>query len=298
MGMEGAAWIGLDYASMDGDGNDGPSFVELRRAGARFAILRAIYGRRVRGQRDARPVFVDPVWARDKDALTAAGLHRGAYLFVCYPQHGRVTPAPEVQAQAFIDHVALDRDRDFVPMVDVGEASDLLTPAEMYDWTLRVCKRLRAHYGPWPGVYTDARVWRENLADHAAGELSECPLWLAKPWPCVRLTPVQLDGAPGHAPISIPQFGDDTNYWIYQYQGDASHWPGLRGIADANRFHAVARGARGTIVRWIQRRLGALVDGEFGPRTEAAVQAFQAKHRLVADGVVGPATFAPLSWVV
>lgn len=287
--------IGVDYASVDD--NAPPDFDKARQAGTRFAILRAIYGRRVHNQSDSAPVFVDPIWSRDKDAITAAGLRRGAYLFVCYPRKGIDTPAPEMQAQAFIEHVELTRDIDFVPIFDVEEDSDVLGPAEMYDWTLRVSKALRAHYGAWPGMYTSAQVWADHLRNHAADELSECPLWLAKPWPWKENTEVHLDGAPGHEPITIRQFGDDTNYWIYQYQGDATRWPGFSSTVDANRFHCVTRNAKGTIVSWIQRRVGALVDGDFGPRTETAVKAFQAKHGLASDGIVGPATFAALSWV-
>lgn len=59
-------------------------------------------------------------------------------------------------------------------------------------------------------------------------------------------------------------------------------------------------GAHGAAVRTLQEglRKGGFnpgpVDGIFGPKTEAAVKAFQAKHGLQVDGIVGPKTWAAL----
>ena len=50
-------------------------------------------------------------------------------------------------------------------------------------------------------------------------------------------------------------------------------------------------------VKYLQKKLGVATggaDGIFGPKTKAAVIAFQKKHGLTADGVVGPTTWAKL----
>jgi hypothetical protein len=63
------------------------------------------------------------------------------------------------------------------------------------------------------------------------------------------------------------------------------------------------QGASGPKVRDVQNalRVGGFplqLDGEFGPATDRALRAFQAKHGLTADGVVGPKTWAVLRKVV
>lgn len=51
----------------------------------------------------------------------------------------------------------------------------------------------------------------------------------------------------------------------------------------------------GSLVKTVQQRLGGLeVDGWFGPKTLAAVKAFQTSKGLAVDGVVGPLTWAAL----
>jgi peptidoglycan hydrolase-like protein with peptidoglycan-binding domain len=62
------------------------------------------------------------------------------------------------------------------------------------------------------------------------------------------------------------------------------------GGATASSEVIVKRGDRGLAVRSIQRRLGIVADGVFGPLTERAVKRFQRRHSLVPDGIVGPLT--------
>lgn len=56
----------------------------------------------------------------------------------------------------------------------------------------------------------------------------------------------------------------------------------------------------GSDVKYVQERLNnhgakVVVDGEYGPKTAAAVKAFQKASKLTADGIVGPKTWAALA---
>lgn len=69
--------------------------------------------------------------------------------------------------------------------------------------------------------------------------------------------------------------------------------------AQVESGRALRQGAEGPAVRDLQtvlRRLGhpVTVDGDFGPRTKAAVAAFQRSQGLSPDGVVGPRTLAAI----
>jgi len=58
------------------------------------------------------------------------------------------------------------------------------------------------------------------------------------------------------------------------------------------------RGSFGPLVQEIQRKCACeVVDGSFGPKTEAKVRAFQRDRGFVADGIVGPKTWAALDTV-
>jgi len=64
---------------------------------------------------------------------------------------------------------------------------------------------------------------------------------------------------------------------------------------------SLAPGDQGPQVEVLQRALGSLgfstgkVDGNYGPKTKAAVKRFQRSVRLTADGIVGPKTRAALA---
>lgn len=55
------------------------------------------------------------------------------------------------------------------------------------------------------------------------------------------------------------------------------------------------QGDSGPAVRDLQALLRIPVDGAFGPRTAAAVRAFQTRNQLLPDGIVGPMTWAALA---
>jgi hypothetical protein len=109
-----------------------------------------------------------------------------------------------------------------------------------------------------------------------------------------------------HCHISIETASrDDTRHWAWADPnapvtplpptnggGDA----GPNGGGDAYPGVMLRRGSTGTLVRRVQERLRRRewvigVDGVFGPETDRVVRAFQRRHGLDDDGVVGPRTW-------
>ena len=63
----------------------------------------------------------------------------------------------------------------------------------------------------------------------------------------------------------------------------------------ASEAPSLSRGAKGPAVEQLQRQLNQAgykltVDGDWGPKTQAAVMSFQQQHGLAADGIAGPKT--------
>jgi peptidoglycan hydrolase-like protein with peptidoglycan-binding domain len=135
------------------------------------------------------------------------------------------------------------------------------------------------------------------------------------PWPLVRQGdqqhPVQtlqyLLRARGH-PVAVDGiFGPNTDGAVraFQQQKNLS----VDGVVGPNTWSAliveVKQGSQGDAVRGVQEEFqfrnlsgdpgkGLQVDGIFGPKTDAAVRAFQMDKHLSVDGIVGPKTWSAL----
>lgn len=283
--------IGIDYGSVDG--NKPPDWFRVRAAGVRFVIVRGAYG-----------TTIDPHFQRDWHDIRREGIVRGAYLFLRSPRKGQPTPpTPERQAKALIQALGMLHPTDLPPTLDIeypgdGRRDTGLSAAQCLDWARVAWQTLRDAYGVPPLIYTSARVWKEDLQNLPAPDLASSPLWLARYPFKTRIAAVTHRATVSQLawPPVPPPWGDATNVWIHQYQGDATHLPGFTSTVDLNRFRVMRVGSAGDRVKWLQGRLGRERTGVFDDLTEAAVKSLQRKYKLDEDGVVGPATFAPLCW--
>lgn len=290
--------VGVDYASVDG--NQPPAWDDTKKACASanstlgFVSFRGAWG-----------TYADPVVQRDWIGAGKAGLVRNAYLYLRMRPDTIKVMSPEDQVARFADNVGTLSDSDIIPTIDVEDNAGS-APLEL-DLVMRAWEAMRSIYRAAPMIYTSARVWKEDLRNLPAGAMRASPLWLAKPWPWAIHTPANLSGDRftngANDPAVPPPWGDNGNWWIHQYQGDAFPMTGFKNTVDLNRFNVMRQGERGDRVKWVQARLGGAispwtdVDGIFGSHTLESVKAFQREHLLVADGAIGPKTFATLSWV-
>ena len=277
--------LGIDRASVDGGKCD---WQRARAAGCTFAFLRACYG-----------TVPDKAFTTEWPKLQAAGIVGGAYLFWRVEQD----PQAQVDACEAVWDACLEKTRQrlgaFPPVVDVEFPNGLkgYSPGEALERLESVVAALHRDLGVQPMLYTSSRVWREDLKGlpPLAG-ISDSPLWLAR-----YLWPSKLPWRPpptgAKAPLVPASFGRDADcWWIHQYAGDATGFPGFSSTVDLNRFNPLFKGCKGDRVKWLQRKLGVVSDGTFGPVTEGRLRDKQRSWDLVPDGIVGPRSFARLCW--
>jgi V8-like Glu-specific endopeptidase/GH25 family lysozyme M1 (1,4-beta-N-acetylmuramidase) len=286
--------LGIDTYGLDG--NKVRDWVAAKnQVPISFAIFRSNYG-----------TFKDTTYAKEWPRIKSAGLVGGAYLFLRFPhpdadQKYGPCPAPAKQAQALIDTVGKIDPSDLPPTLDVefpgGRAKTGMSADQCLNHVRIAWKVLKDYYRAAPIIYTSARVWQEDLADRKASDLTESPLWLAYYGPFKKGPAIFGKTVTRINPPVPPPWGDKTNWWIHQYQGDALRLPGFAtGNLDMNRFNALVKGTSGDRVRWVQRRLGITQNGVFDAAMETALARFQQGRNLPAYPVVDPRTFAHLCW--
>ena len=98
------------------------------------------------------------------------------------------------------------------------------------------------------------------------------------------------------APVTLVYFNDPTVIAAKLSRQAANHHHHFH-VKLREKGAVIRQGDRGSDVAEVQTKLAITADGRFGPATKQAVKTFQAAHNLVADGVVGPKTWAALATV-
>lgn len=298
---------GLDYASVDED--PPPDEGKLYAAGERFVVIRKGYGFWDPGHKAFR-LAADPVYARDAQHARDAGMVVGAYLFPIY--HRGAPNAAEQVANFLAAAGDIVRGKDLPPTIDIefpgnGIADTGMTPGQAYTFTLELIFELKKALGVEPMIYTSHVEWCDTNGLGGPRDLGgfDCPLWIKIPYHlAAHRAPDTTSHAEPHLGFEawdkadlyrIPPPWEKSGWWLRQYQGDAVGEPGIR-QADLDDFNLSYQGDVGPHVMWLQRKLKVDADGKFGPKTAAAVKAFQIAHGLPPTSEVDLATFAALAW--
>lgn len=277
------ATIGIDIASVDENGT--PDWGKARHEGhLQFVGLRAVEG-----------VTPDPWYPAYRQQLDAIDIPHFPYLIM------RANLAtPEAQAQKALEVIGTPNRHYFPLALDVEGSRHGLTAAQWLDWVVRAKQVIQKEIGVPPLLYSSRNYWidPDGMNNQQAPELADCAGWW-KFWP----HPIRSGAI--YDPILVDKLAPppppppwNGQWLIQQFQGDARDYPGFKSTIDMDRIHVQRQGATGESVKWIQRRLPALVvDGIFGKKTTDAVKTFQEAKGIAVDGIVGLTTMQRLAWV-
>jgi hypothetical protein len=187
----------------------------------------------------------------------------------------------------------------FAVDVSVGLPPQAFGPS-VYQWLTENAPSLGWHLGrpedePWHWVYRGAVAPIELGSPAASGSSEALPSgWALAPSVVAGLLGLPDDASPEQIKSAVVEFQGAQGLTTDGVVGPITTKSLWRATAPADRAE-LRRDADGAAVRWVQRRLGCVADGSFGPVTEAAVRRFQVAQGLADDGVVGPQTWAALT---
>jgi peptidoglycan hydrolase-like protein with peptidoglycan-binding domain len=174
------------------------------------------------------------------------------------------------------------------------------------------------HAGPGSFTFTENAISRtiENGNTNFIGIEAENTGQTTDPWPPKQLDAYQRgvaailkhirrgsefcighkEWAPGRKPDPSFKMGDFRTEVAKILSGEAPTPVLIPAVETGvpNGRPTLRRGMMGELTKQVQAKVGVTVDGNFGPKTEAAVRAFQRAHDLFPDGIVGPKTWSAL----
>ena len=223
-------------------------------------------------------------------AAKAVGIPVGFYFFPCSITDQEAIEEADFCAGAIAGEkteLPLFADSEISDAVHHAGRSDHLSKAQRTHLLNVFCSRLQEHGIP-AGIYASTS-WLNNNLD------------------MTQLT----------YPVWVAQYGAQCTYkgkyMLWQYTSKAKV-KGISGVCDMSSMESqnpyrkptclVKEGSSGVIVKWVQYELiqkgyVVTIDGQYGPKTKAAVVSFQRKNIKVlgekgVDGIVGPHTLAIL----
>lgn len=272
----------VDFASMDGNGT--PDWAKVKEV-ADGVYMRAAHG-----------ATADPTFRELAQGARDAGLVVGAYGIIEWWAGAAPIAAQAAALLAELEAAAKPGDMPASMDVEFGNgrpaglsATDALARAEAY------AKAIIAARG-FAACYTSSGQWADNLGGARSAVLTATAGWFKTGY-YVRehnaMAPAS-QGPCGHAQTPTPwQAPGSAGGWLQQFQGDAWGFGGLK-QCDVSAFLPASVGEWSERVRWLQRAIGAVADGTFGPVTEAAVRALQGKADLPETGAVDLATWVAI----
>lgn len=218
-------------------------------------------------------------------------------------------------------HAGSPANAESIGIENEGTYTSVEAPQALYDSLVTFCAYICSQYGVAPSEIYGHRDFMATACpgDLLYARLPQLRLDVAEllgqdpapvDWPTVkqgmrgeRTRTVQyLLTARGIETIVDGEFGPTTDSHVRQFQSaNALVADGIVGpLTWAKLIVDVRQGDSGDAVSAVQRQLNhthgiaTVVDGEFGPGTDASVKSFQQRRSLVVDGIVGPITWKEL----
>lgn len=297
--------LAIDYAAMDG--NNDSDFTKAFAAGARIVGLRKFQHYRGRD-------IPDHCYAH-ADKARAAGMTVLPYFFPGCSTHDATPKAQVAALKASAGEI--------IPGIDFPVALDIEGGSQGWQATghsipevlailEQFVRELEDQFGCKPAVYTSFNQWW-SLGLPKAPWLADCLLWVKTAYRLAAghaldqvVPPIPHVGAAVTDPKNyyrIPDPWAASGWFLQQFQGDATGFPGMQGRVDVNRFNVLAPDARDALVGLIRRRLDKHVAEQPPTPADPLILDEELTERVkllqpgIATGVIDQRTLARIAWL-